>query len=75
MQLIAPNRSYLSYVFLQVGKIKEFCANNDNRIRKVRLGVDIIDKRILDSCKFISDRASEYGLVHGGSLFLATGRV
>ena len=27
-----------------------------NEIRKVRLGVDIFDKRILDSCKFISDR-------------------
>ena len=26
-----------------------------NGIRKVRLGVDIYDKRILDSCKFISD--------------------
>ena len=27
-----------------------------NGIRKVRQGVDIFDKRILDSCKFISDR-------------------
>ena len=26
-----------------------------NGIRKVRLGVDIFDKRILDCCKFISD--------------------
>jgi len=26
-----------------------------NTIRKVRVGVDIFDKRILDSCKFILD--------------------
>ena len=26
-----------------------------NGIRKIRLGVDIFDKRILESCKFISD--------------------
>ena len=45
-----------------------------NGIRKVRKGVDIFDKRILDSCKFISDSASEYGLVYS-NLFLAAGRV
>ena len=89
MQLFAPNRSYLSYVFLQVGKIKvtakrglkilwTHCQNSVlimiNRIRKVRLGVDIIDIRILDSCKFISDSASEYSLVYD-NLFLEAGRV
>ena len=34
-----------------------------NGIRKVRKGDNIFDKRILDSCKFISDSASEYSLV------------
>ena len=34
-----------------------------NGIRKVRKGVDIFDKRILNSCKFISDSASEYDLI------------
>ena len=43
-----------------------------NGIRKVRLEVDIFDKRILDSCKFTS--ASEYGLVYT-NLFLAAGKV
>jgi len=45
-----------------------------NGIRKVRQGVDIFDKRILDSCKFISESASEYGLVYS-YLFLSAGRV
>ena len=45
-----------------------------NGIRKVRLGADIFNKRILDSCKFILDSPSEYGLV-SGNLFLAAGRV
>ena len=46
-----------------------------NGIRKLRKGVDIFDKeRILDSCKFILDRAPEYGLVYI-DLFLAAGRV
>ena len=64
MQLFAPNHSYLLYVFLQVGKIKVtnkqalkilwiHCQNSalimTNGIGKVRLEVDIIDKRILDS--------------------------
>ena len=77
---ICSKSSYLSYVFLQVGRKKNaakqglkilwiHCQNSalimTNGIRKVRLGVDIIDKRILDSCKFISDSASEYGLVYG----------
>ena len=44
-----------------------------NGIRKVKKIVDIFDKRILDSCKFISDSASEYGLVYS-YLFLAAGR-
>ena len=60
--------SYLLYIFLQVGKIKVAgleilriqCRNSvmiiTNGIRKVRQGVDIFDKRILDSCNFISDR-------------------
>ena len=89
MQLFAPNHSYLSYVSLQVGKIKVTakpgltilwidCQNSmlimTNGIRKVKLGVDIIDKRILDSCKFILDSASVYGLVHG-NLFLAASKV
>ena len=75
MQLFAPNRSYLSYVFLQIGKIKViakgglkilwiYCQNSalimTNWIKKVRLGVDIFYKRILDSYKFISNSASEY---------------
>ena len=41
-----------------------------NGIRKVREGVNIFDKRILDSFKFISDSASEYGLIYN-NLFLA----
>ena len=36
--------------------------------------VDIIDKIILDSCKFISYSASEYDLVYG-NLFLTASRV
>ena len=62
--------SYLLYIFLQLGKIKvtakwglkivRIHIQNSaiimtNGIRKVRQGVDIFDKRILDSCKFISD--------------------
>ena len=62
--------SYLLYLFLQVGKIKVtakqvlkilriHCQNSalimTNGIRQGRLGVDIFDKRNLDSCKFISD--------------------
>jgi len=35
-----------------------------NGTRKVRQGVDIFDKRILDSCKFMLDSASEYGLIY-----------
>ena len=34
------------------------------RIRKISKVVDIFNKRILDSCKFISDSASKYGLVY-----------
>ena len=70
MQLFDPSIycSYLLYIFLQVGKIKVAgleilriqCRNSvmiiTNGIRKVRQGVDIFDKRILDSCNFISDR-------------------
>ena len=81
--------SYLLYIFLKVGKIKVNakqglkilriqCQNSaiimTNGIRKVRQGVDIFDKRILDSCKFISDSTSEYGFVYS-NLFLAHGRV
>ena len=88
MQLFDPNRSYLSYLFLQVGKRKVtarlglkilwiHCQNSalimTNGIRKVRLGVDIFNKRILDSCKFISDSASEYSLIYG-NLFLAASK-
>ena len=73
------------FIFLQVGKIKATskrglkilrinCQNltliKTNGIRKVREGVNIFDKRILDSCKFISDSASEYGLIYN-NLFLA----
>ena len=73
------------YIFLQVGKIKvrakwgfkvlrNHCQNSafkmTNGIRKFRQGVDIFDKRILDSCMFISDSVSEYGLVYN-NLFLA----
>ena len=36
--------------------------------------MDIFDKRILDSCKFILDSASEYCLVNS-NLFLTAGRV
>ena len=32
-----------------------------NGIRKVRLGVDTFDKRILNSCKFISNTVSNEG--------------
>ena len=72
--------SYCLYLnILQVGKIKvtaklglkilrNHCQNfaliMTNGIRKIRQGVDIFDKRILDSCKFIMDSASEYGLVY-----------
>jgi len=45
-----------------------------NGIRKVRKGVDIFDKRILDSCKFVLDSAAEYGLVYS-YLFFAADRV
>ena len=62
--------SYLLYIFLQLGKIKvtakwglkivRIHIQNSaiimtNGIRKVWQGVDIFEKRILDSCKFISD--------------------
>ena len=75
MHLFAPNCSYVSYVFLEVRKIKVtakqgfkilwiFCQNfaliMTNGIKKIRLGVDIFDKRILDSCTLFSDSASEY---------------
>ena len=68
MQLFAQECSYL---FLQVGKIiitakqglkilrihsQTSAIIMTNGIRKVRQGMDIFDKRILDSCKFISDR-------------------
>ena len=45
-----------------------------SEFRKVRKEMDIFNKRILDSCKFILDSPSEYGLV-SGNLFLAAGRV
>ena len=45
-----------------------------NVIRTVRKGVDIFDKRILDSFKFISDIASEHSLVYS-YLFPAANRV
>ena len=55
--------------------MSEFRINNDKwDKKKVRKGVDIFDKRILDSCKFISNSASEYGLVYI-NLFFAVGRV
>ena len=41
-----------------------------NGIIKVRQGVAIFDKRILDSCKFILDGALEYSIVYS-NLFLA----
>ena len=80
MQLFAPDCAYLSYVFLQVGQIKVIAKlglkimwiNRQNSalimtngIRKVKLGIDIFDKRILDPCKFILNSASEYSLVYG----------
>ena len=45
-----------------------------NGIRKVRKGVNIFDNRICDSCKFILESTSEYGIVYS-YLFLAAGRV
>ena len=45
-----------------------------NGIRKVRKGVDIFKKRILDSCKFISDSTTEYRLFYI-NLFLEAGSV
>ena len=75
-------------LILQVGKIKvtakrDFkflmihCQNSAlimrDSIRKVRLGVDILDKRILDSCKFFSDSFSEFGLIYS-NLFCTAGR-
>jgi len=47
-----------------------------NGVRKVRQGLDIFDRRILDSCKkfIISDSALEYGLVYK-NLFPAASRV
>ena len=66
--------SYELYIFLQVGNIKVtakrglkilriHCQNSaltmTNGIRKVRQGVEIFDKRNLDSCKFILDSTSE----------------
>ena len=35
-----------------------------NGLKKVKKGVDIFDKRILDYCKFILDSAPEYDLVY-----------
>ena len=35
--------------------LSELHLNNDKWDKKVRLGVNIFDKRILESCKFISD--------------------
>ena len=81
--------SYLLYIFLQGGKIKVTAKRGlkilrihcqisalimTNEIRKIRQGVDIFDKIILDSCKFISYSTSEYGHVNS-NLFLAAGRV
>ena len=82
--------SYCLYLnILQVGIIKviaklglkilrNHCQNfaliMTNGIRKIRQGVDIFDKRILDSCKFIMDSASEYGLVYW-NLCIKAGRV
>ena len=78
-----------AYIFLQVGKIKvtakrdlkilrNHCQNSalimTNGIRKVRQGVDIFDKRILGSCKFLSDSASESSLLYS-NIFLTAGRV
>ena len=45
-----------------------------NGIRKVWKGVEIFNQRILDSCKFITDSSSEYGLVYY-YLFLAVSNV
>ena len=45
-----------------------------NGIRKVWKGVEIFNQRILDSCKFITDSSSEYGLVYN-YLFLAVSNV
>ena len=47
--------SYLLYIFFQVGKIKVTAKQGlkilmTKGMRKVRQGVDIFDKRILDSC-------------------------
>ena len=88
MQLLFHPAIVHIYIFLQVGKkvtakrslkiLRIHCQNSAlimaNGIRKVRQGVDIFDKRILDSCKFISDSASEYGLIYS-NLFLAASRV
>ena len=89
MQLFASYSKYLLYIFLQDGKIKVtakrglkilriHCQNSalimTNGIRKVRQGVDIFDKIILDSCNFISDSASEYHLIYS-YLFLSAGTI
>ena len=79
--------SYLFYIFLQKIKVIaklgltilwSHCQNSPilttNGIRKVMQGVDNFNKRILNFCKFISDSASEYRLIHI-NLFLAAGRV
>ena len=75
-------------MIIQVGKIKvtakwDFkflmihCQNSAlimrDRIRKVRLGVDIFEKRILDSCKFFSDSSSEFSLIYN-NLFCTASR-
>ena len=52
--------SYLLYIFSQVGKIK-VTDKQGLKMRKVRQGVDIFDKRILDSCSsqtFLQNMAS-----------------
>ena len=51
------NKSHCTKRGLKILRISlsEFCLNNDNGRRKVRLGVKFLDKRFLDSCKFITD--------------------
>ncbi len=53
----------ISHCKAELENSEDICCQNSvltitNGIRKVRKEVDIFDKRILDSCEFISDSAS-----------------
>ena len=82
MQLFHPAIDHIYYIILTakwgLKILRIHCQNSTlimtNGIRKVRQGVDIFDKRILDSFMLILDSASKYVLIYS-NLFLPAGRV